>query len=86
MSETDLVLRGNKNAAIILAINDLFGISIPDATNIYFHSETARLIEDKVAELHCRSDKYLATLVWEEYLEKNTDIQSVTTTQDKNNN
>lgn len=70
MSETDLVLRGNKNAAIILAINDLFGISIPDATNIYFQSETARLIEDKVADLHCRSDKYLATLVWEEYLEK----------------
>lgn len=70
MSETDLVLRGNKNAAIILAINELFGIPLQDATNIYFQSETARLIEGKVADLHCRSEKYLATLVWEESIGK----------------
>jgi hypothetical protein len=69
MSETDLVLRGNKNAAIILAMNELFGIPVQDAANIYFMSETAHLIEDKVADLHCRSDKYLATLVWEEHCE-----------------
>jgi hypothetical protein len=30
-------------------------------------SETAGLIEDGVADLQCRSDKYLASLVWEEY-------------------
>lgn len=70
MSETDLVLRANKNAAIIMCISDLFGVSIQDATNIYYQSETAQLIEDKVADLHCRSEKYLATLVWEEHLEK----------------
>ncbi len=71
MSETDLVLRANKNAAIILAITNLFGVSIQEATNIYYQSDTAQLIEDKVADLHCRSEKYLATLVWEEYLENN---------------
>lgn len=69
MSETDLYIRGIKNAAIIMAMNELFGVSIEDATNIYYQSETARLIEDKVADLHCRSEKYLATLVWEEHLE-----------------
>lgn len=72
MSETDLYLRGIKNAAIIMAMNELFGVSIEDATNIYYQSETAQLIEDKVADLHCRSEKYLATLVWEEYLENAT--------------
>lgn len=69
MSETEIYLRGNKNAVIITAISELFGISILDATNIYYQSETAQLIEEKVADLHCRSEKYLATLVWEEHLE-----------------
>lgn len=54
-----------------MAISDLFGVSIKDATNIYYQSETATLIEEKVADLHCRSEKYLATLVWEEHLEHN---------------
>ena len=72
MSETDLVLRANKNAAIIVAMTELFGISIQEATNIYFQSETSQLIEEKVDELHCRSEKYLATLVWEEHLENVT--------------
>lgn len=77
MSETELYLRGNKNAGIIMAISELFDVSIQEATNIYFQSETARLIEDKVADLHCRSEKYLATLVWEEHVEKMTlyDVQ-----------
>lgn len=69
MSETELYLRGNKNANIIMAISELYGISIQDATNIYYQSETAQLIEEKVADLHCRSEKYLASLVWEEHLE-----------------
>lgn len=73
MSETDLYLRGNKNAAIIMAMNELFGLSIEDATNIYYQSETAQLIEEKVADLHCRSEKYLATLVWEEYQENTSE-------------
>ena len=70
MSETDLALRANKNAEIILAMSELFGVPIQEATNIYFQSETAQLIEDGVADLHCRSGKHLATLVWEEHIEK----------------
>lgn len=69
MSETELYLRGNKNASIITALSELFGVSIHEATNIYYQSETAQMIEEKVADLHCRSEKYLATLVWEEHLE-----------------
>ena len=71
MSETDLVLRANKNANIIMALCELHGISAQQATDIYYDSETSSLIEDGVADLQCRSDKYLATLVWDEYQEKN---------------
>jgi len=67
--ETMLVLRGNKCAAIISSISEMFGVSIQEAADIYYESETAQLIEEKVADLHCRSEKYLATLVWEEHLE-----------------
>lgn len=45
-------------------------ISLQEATDIYYESETADLIDDGVADLHCRSDKYLATEVWAEYTEK----------------
>ncbi|WP_302320640.1 hypothetical protein [uncultured Duncaniella sp.] len=34
-----------------------------------YESETSDLIEEGVADLYCRSDKYLAILVWEEYKE-----------------
>lgn len=71
IDETMLVLRGDKCAAIISSISEMFGVSLKEAADIYYESETAQLIEEKVADLHCRSEKYLATLVWEEYLEKN---------------
>ena len=72
MSETDIALRANKNAGIIEALCQLYDISIKEATDIYYSSETSRLIEEGVAELHCRSEKYLASLVWDEYLENHT--------------
>ncbi len=65
--ESKLVLRASKIANIIVGISDLYGLTIQDATEKYYKSETAQMIEDGVADLHCRSDKYLATLVMEEY-------------------
>lgn len=67
--EAILVLRGDKCAAVIRSISEMFGVSLEDAADIYYQSETAQLIEEKVADLHCRSEKYLATLVWEEHNE-----------------
>lgn len=69
-TESDLVMRGDKNAAIISSISQLFGIPIVEATDMYYTSETSSLIEDGVSDLQCRSDKYLATLVWEEHRSK----------------
>lgn len=68
--ESNTVLRGNKCANIILSICDMFGLNIDQATDIFYESDTSTLIEDGVADLQCRSDKYLATLIWEEYNEK----------------
>ena len=47
----------------------MYGVPLEEATDIYYNSETANLIEEGVADLHCRSDKYLAGEVWREYQE-----------------
>ena len=68
--ESKQTIRSGQCARIILCISNMFGVTIQEATDIYYESETANLIEEGVADLHCRSDKYLATLIWEEYNEK----------------
>lgn len=69
--ESELILRGDKCAEIIKSVSELFGVSITEATDIYYESETSVLIENGIADLHCRSSKYLATLVWEEHNQRN---------------
>lgn len=68
--ESKQVLRSAQCARIIVCISDMFGVSLADATDIYYNSETANLIEEGVADLHCRSDKYLAEEVWSKYQAK----------------
>ena len=63
-------MRSAQCARIIICISEMFGVSLNDATDIYYNSDTANLIEEGVADLHCRSHKYLAEEVWREYLEK----------------
>lgn len=63
-------MRSAQCARIIICMSEMFGVSLNDATDIYYNSDTANLIEEGVADLHCRSDKYLAEEVWREYLER----------------
>ena len=65
------VMRSAQCARIILNICDMYGVSIEEATDIYYNSETADMIEEGIADLHCRSDKYLAEEIWNEYQETN---------------
>lgn len=67
--ESKIVLRANKIAHIIMSICDLYNITLQDATDMYYESMTADMIEEGIADLQCRSDKYLATLIWEEFHE-----------------
>lgn len=63
------VMRSAQCARIILCISEMYGVSIDEATDIYYNSETADMIEEGVADLHCRSDKYLAEEIWKEHQE-----------------
>ena len=68
--ESKQTLRSAQCARIISAISEMFGVSLIEATDIYYSSETSNLIEEGISDLHCRSDKYLAEEVWNEYCEK----------------
>ena len=67
--ESKQILRSSQCARIIVCISEMFSIPLDKATDIYYNSETANLIEEGVADLHCRSDKYLAGEIWREFQE-----------------
>ena len=60
-------MRSAQCARIIGCLSELHGLSLSEAADLYYQSETSNLIEEGVADLHCRSDKYLAEEVWREY-------------------
>lgn len=74
--ETKTIFRGDRSANIIMAICELYDVSLEKATDIFYKSETSELIDDGVADLHCRSPRYLAQCVWDEYLESNSERQT----------
>ncbi len=68
--ESITVLRGEKIALIIENISSIYSVTLEQAADLYYNSDTSILIEEGVADLHCRSEKYLAQCVWDEYQEK----------------
>lgn len=67
--ESKLVFQANKSANVIESLSNLYGLSIQEAADVYYQSDTSELIEEGVADLQCRSAKYLATLIWDEHNE-----------------
>lgn len=65
--ESKQIMRSAQCARIIICMSEMYGITLSEATDIYYNLETANLIEEGVADLHCRSDKYLAEEVWREH-------------------
>lgn len=59
-----------KYARIIKCIAERANISVEDAMRIFYNSETMHLIQEGVADLHCRSDQYLAGEILQEMAEK----------------
>ena len=55
-----------KFARIISEISEKYNVSLDDAMDMFYNSETIQLMEEGVADLHCRSEKYLAEEVWRE--------------------
>nr|MBD5376663.1 hypothetical protein [Bacteroides sp.] len=54
-----------------MSLCELYKLSLQDATDIYYSAPTSELIEEGVSDLQCRSDKYLATLIWEDFQKLN---------------
>lgn len=49
-----------KYARIIEVLSEKMDIPIIDAMSLFYNSKTLDLIQNGTADLHCRSDKYLA--------------------------
>lgn len=58
-----------KYARIINCMSELHSISLEDAMDIFYNSPMLPLIEEGVADLHCRSDRYLAEEIWREKMD-----------------
>ena len=55
-----------KYARIIREISEMHAVSMEKAMDIFYNSPLLPLLEEGVADLHCRSDKYLAEEIWRE--------------------
>lgn len=53
-----------KYSRIISEISLMYHVPLSKAIDMFYTSDTMALLEDGVADLHCRSDKYLAEEVW----------------------
>jgi hypothetical protein len=58
-----------KYARIIRLVSAGAGVSIEQATDMFYNSPMFPLIQDGVADLHCRSDEYLAGEILRDYPE-----------------
>lgn len=67
--ESIATLRARKCAEIIAALSELYRLSLEEATDMFYRSDTAEMIEEGIADLHCRSAKYLAQCVHDEFSE-----------------
>lgn len=62
------ILMQKKYSRVIACFAAKMGISLNEALDFYYRSETYRLICDGVSDMHCMSDEYLADELKEEYL------------------
>lgn len=59
-----------KYARIIETISNMYHISLNEAMEMFYNSDLLQLMNDGVADLHCRSERYLAEEVWNEKKEQ----------------
>lgn len=67
MDEVKQNILDTKFSRIICALSEQHGISIEQAMDIFYNSATSQMIEEGVSDLHCRSSRYLADVIWDEY-------------------
>ncbi len=65
-----------KFASIIETYSKRYDVSLEEATDLFYNSHTMSMMERGVADLHCRSDIYLADELHLELEEKNEQPQN----------
>lgn len=58
------IILDRKIARIIETYSERYYVPFGKTTDLYYNSVTSQLIEEGIADLHCRSDKYLAKELW----------------------
>lgn len=66
------ILLQKKYSRVIESFAKQKGLSLDQALDFFYHSETYQLIRDGVSDMHCMSDAYLAEELLQEYAEKKT--------------
>ena len=64
--QAERIILDMKYARIIEIISQYLGITIEEEMDIFYKSPIFELIDKGVADLHCRSDQYLAEIIIEE--------------------
>lgn len=63
------ILLQKKYSRIIALFAERQKISLDEALDIFYNSETYKLMRDGVSDIHCMSDSYLADELKQEYME-----------------
>ena len=65
--EADKTLLQMKYSRVVAMFAAQQGISVEDALDFFYHSETYQELREGIADLHCRSDQYVADELSLEY-------------------
>ncbi len=60
MMEANRIILDMKYARVINILADRLGLSLEEAMDLFYNSPLFELIDKGTADLHCRSDQYLA--------------------------
>ena len=63
----DKTLLQMKYARVVAMFAAQQGLSMEDALDFFYHSETYQELREGIADLHCRSDQYVADELTLEY-------------------
>ncbi len=67
--QADKTLLQMKYARVVALFAAQQGLSMEDALDFFYHSETYQELREGIANLHCRSDRYVADELAAEYRE-----------------
>lgn len=65
------ILLQKKYARIVSLLSEKMNISLSEALDLFYRSETYQLIREGISDLHCMSDQYLVEEITTELTEEN---------------